>query len=432
MLDYDGAVNALQKIISVKSVEEPPLPDAPFGAGVAECLELSLDMLGSSGFKTKNCDGFCGWGEIGEGGLFGILCHLDVVPEGGGWSVPPYSGKIVDGKLYGRGALDDKGPFIAALYAVKALLGEGLKPKKRLRFILGCDEESGWKCIEHYLKTEELPREGFSPDADFPVINCEKGIVYHTITVSADGRILAFSGGLRANMVPQEAGCTLRYDAAIEREAVKNGLYVFSDGKTLILKAAGVSAHGSHPEKGDNALIKLLKTLAPFFPELNEIYSAFENYGGEGVNLKISDEKSGFLTLNLGTASVKEGKIIFELDVRYPVSFTRDYITEALKKALKAEVTQGFYHDPLYVDPSHPLVQTLLSAYNDEFPEQAPATPVSIGGGTYARALPLGVAFGPAFPFSASTIHEKDEHIVLDEFYKMMNIYYRAIKKLCF
>lgn len=432
MIDFDGGIKALQEIIKFRSVEGEAESGAPFGKEVKACLDYSLRMMKEAGFSVKNLEGYCGWGEIGSGELFGVLCHLDVVPEGDGWSHDPYGGEIALGKLFGRGTLDDKGPFIACFYAAKALLEEGYTPKKRLRFILGCDEESGWKCMDRYFETEEVPAMGFSPDADFPVINCEKGIVYHTLTLPLPEGISEIAGGLRANMVPADASARLAFDKELAAEARSRGIDVYSDGNIMTLKAKGISAHGSHPEKGDNALIKLLSVLGKKYPELKSFAFSLSDYSGKNINLALKDEKSGELTLNLGTARTEEKTLICELDVRYPVSYNRDIITEELKKGLLAEVAQGFYHDPLYVDKEHPLVKTLLKAYDDEVKGDTPSEPISIGGGTYARALPVGVAFGPCFPFSTSTIHEKDEHISIEEFKLMTRVYYNALKMLCF
>lgn len=404
------ALDFLTKLIKIPSVQGEPGEGMPFGKDVNDALVLALNRLDALGYSTKNLDGYCGYGTIGEGEKFDVLMHLDVVPEGKGWHYDPYGGEFVDGKLYGRGALDDKGPVAAVLYAIDRLITEGLKPKKQIRIILGCNEESGWKCMDHFAECEEFAPMGISPDGDFPVINCEKGIVYHTITLPLPEGVEYLTAGDRANMVPDHA-------------EIK-----FTDG--TVMETKGKSAHGSHPEMGDNALIKLLLQLRDRVPELYAIGEKFSSHYGLNVGLNMMDAESGSLSLNLGTAKTENGKIVFELDIRYPVTKSMDTVTDILKHNVDGEVERVFYHEPLYLAPDNELVSTLLSAYNKVTGENA--SPIAIGGGTYARCLKLGCAFGPMFPDEEDCIHQPDEHIKLSSFIKMSDIYYEAFKQLCF
>ena len=432
IMDFNKAKEYLTTLLKIKSVESESKEGMPFGEGVEHCLSYALDILKDEGFKIKNGKGYYGYGDIGEGDeIFGILCHLDVVPEGKGWTYPPFGAEEHDNKIYARGALDDKAPFIASLYAIKKLVDENHKFSKKIRIILGCDEESGWKCMDEYVKNEKMPDIGFSPDGDFPVINCEKGIVYHSIRYPKPEYIYYIKSGERANMVPDyaEAKVILTPEIYDILQKFDKKIYEidYSDEYALI-KTYGKSAHGSHPENGENALIKLINLLGKYDKVFKEL-SVFSESDGNLIGLNIEDEKSGKLTLNLGTALTENGEMIFELDVRHPVSFGKEYVTEKLKEKLSGKVEETFYHLPLYVDKKHPLVKTLLSAYNKVTGENA--EPISIGGGTYARVLPLGVAFGPCFPNSKAGIHCADEYVDLDEFKKMADIYYYALKELC-
>lgn len=427
---FNDAIIALQDLIKMKSVQEPFSEGAPFGLELRKALDFSLDLLEKAGLKTKDVDGYCGWGEIGEGELFGILAHLDVVPEGNDWTYPPYGAEIHEDVLYGRGALDNKAPIIAVIYALNRLLEEGYKPKKRVRIILGCNEESGWKCMDRYSETEEMPVMGFSPDADFPVINAEKGIVYHEIKIKADDDILDFNGGFRANMVPDFASVTIKEKPDIIEKAQSEGFSLKKVGNNIMITAKGVSAHGSHPDQGENAVIKLFKLLAPFYPEFQHLYECFNDYYGGGLGLDIEDEQSGRLTLNLGKVDFLEGFLILSLDIRHPISYNKDEMTTALQKKIQGEVTQGFYHLPLYVDKDNELIVKLLNAYNEVTKEKG--KPIAIGGGTYARVLPMGVAFGPMLPDTPNVIHQANEHITLKHFKLLTDIYYKAIKDICF
>ena len=429
-MNFEQAKQELKKILAIDSVESEALEGMPFGKGVNDCLIYSLDMLSKYGFKVKNGNGYYGYGEVGEGELFGILCHLDVVPVSKGWTYPPFSATEVDNKIYARGALDDKGPFISILYALTRLLDEGKVPTKRIRIILGCDEESGWLCMDEYVKHEEMPVLGISPDGDFPVINCEKGIVYHQIKYPLPEGLVYLKSGQRANMVPDEASAKVKATPSILSELLKKDCSYELDGEYVTITTYGKSAHGSHPESGENALIKLLDVLSCDYDFAKDVYNGFKSYDGRGVGLMISDKKSGALTLNLGTGNSVDNEIVFELDIRHPITLNKNQVTEILASHLQGKVEQGFYHLPLFVDEDHVLVKTLLSAYNEVM--QTNAKPITIGGGTYARVLPCGVAFGPCFPGSDGNVHGVDEFIDLDEFKKASDIYYKALKELCF
>jgi|AGTN01.2.fsa_nt_gi dipeptidase, putative len=429
--DIEAALKALKDLIRIDSVETEATPGNPFGEGNSKALAYALSLMSSFGFKTKNVDNFCGWGEIGSGELFGVLAHLDVVPEGTGWSHPPYSAETENGYLYGRGALDDKGPAVAAIFALASLAAEGKTPKKRVRIILGLDEESGWKCMDRYRETEELPVSGFSPDADFPVINCEKGIVYHKLVAEIPAGLYYIKAGTRPNVVPAEAEAALEYDKDVEKAALKKGLKIKKEGDKLTVYSTGKSCHASAPWEGESALVPLLEVLGKKYALCKTLSAAFSNYDGSGVGLKMADAESGALTLNLGVAETENGELIFSLDIRHPITYKKDDLTGILKKNLTGiEVRQDFFHLPLYVAPDNPLVLKLLEAYDSV--TGGKSAPITIGGGTYARVLPLGVAFGPLFPGEASTIHQADERISIENFEKTIRIYKKALELLCF
>lgn len=409
-MTFEESIKNLKEILQINSVENIPKPGMPFGEGPYLALEKSLEILSKNGFTTKNLDGYCGYGDIGQGELFGILCHLDVVPAGDGWIYPPFSATEIDNKIYARGALDDKSPFIAILYAISSLLEEGYTPNKRIRIILGCNEESGWGCMDHYKKHAEMPSIGFSPDADFPVINCEKGIFHFRFKMQKPKNIISLTAGNAVNMVPDKAICKL--------------------STTEEITVLGKSAHGSTPEKGENALLNLLKKLGSTYSALLDIYNKFHSTKGELLGLAISDKESGDLSINLGTAKTTETEIVFEVDIRHPISYTKDYIVSKLQQSLGYPFEETYYHSPLYVPEDSELVTKLLAAYNKVMGTNS--KPIAIGGGTYARVLPMGVAFGPCFPNGNNGIHCPNEYIDLDEYKKCVEIYKEALKSLCF
>lgn len=402
----DNLIKYSLELLAIDSVQSEATPTAPFGQGTADALKYVLNLAKDLGFKTVNHDNYIGYAECGEGEEFAILGHLDTVPIGEGWTHNPL-GELCDDKIYGRGALDDKLPMLCCLLACGELL-KTKQPKKKIKIIFGLNEESGWKCIDHFNEVDKLPKIGFSPDADFPVINCEKGIVNYKVSLPL---IKGFSikSGERANIVPNKCEASL-------------------NGKDYTAK--GVAAHAANPYNGENAIIKMLATLSENNFEIKNIYEKLSDYYGSGLKLDISDEASGRLTQNVGMAYCDD-RLNFILDIRYPVTFDEDFILSKLKKAFPdGEITRTHYHLPLYVEKDNPLVTTLLSVYNEC--TGSDCKPISIGGGTYSRALPLGVAFGPVFPDSGLDIHCPDEYIPLKQLRLSYEIYKKAIDKLCF
>lgn len=431
---FDNLVETIMDFLKIPSVQTEAKDGMPFGEANFQALEKMLDLCRSFGFYTKNVDGYVGWAEIGgacnenssndidcatlnaadpcpaKHDMFGVLAHLDVVPFGENWTKNPL-GEIEDGIIYGRGVVDDKGPALAALFAAKKLLDDGYRTKRRLRFIFGCNEESGWECMKRYVKTEEMPTLAFSPDADFPVINAEKGTVVFELTLPLDADI-EMTAGERPNVVPDKC------------RAVWGGATHLTEGK---------SAHGSTPEEGDNAIVKMLEKFQNEDESLKLLYNALKNTDGSGLGLKISDSQSGSLTVNLGIiktdASAKT--ITAVLDIRYPVSFLENSVLRQLEQTFKsAKITKTGGHAPLYIDKDHFLIKTLLGAYEKVTGKKGEA--IAIGGGTYARAVPVGVAFGPMLPGCKSTVHSPDECMSLADLKIAFDIYYEALKALCF
>lgn len=456
----DEIIKTTQELIRMKSIEAAPEPGAPFGRPMRECLDRTLSMCEELGFKTKNIDGYAGHAEYGQGDeIVGILVHLDVVPEGTGWSVDPYAGEIVDGKLLGRGSIDDKGPAAAVMYALKAVKDAGETFNKRVRIIFGCDEETGrWDCMKNYFMKEEMPSCGFSPDADFPIINSEKGITIFKLERQFNNseeltckelKINYIKGGSRPNMVPEYCECELEMHNDLKERIEQTVLYMkekynadirveFNEAKCIV-KSYGLSSHGSTPEKGVNAIALLIRFLCSLPLCMGE-KAAFLNFmdssigmetDGRSFGLYMEDEVSGKLVFNLGTFELNDKGAQAVINIRYPVTKTRDEVYGIIeKKAAEAgiqyeEVTGK---GPLYVPADNPLVLTLAAVYERINGEKA--TLISIGGGTYARAIKNAVAFGPLFPGQTEVAHEKDEYIGIDDLIKCTKIYAEAISEL--
>lgn len=410
-------IKKISEIIKFDSSQSAPESGAPFGKGAAEALNYFLNLAQSFGFETKNYEGYAGEVIFGEGEEFAILAHLDVVPAGSGWAHDPFGGEIdyKNQKIWGRGAMDDKGPAVISLFALKALKESGFKPNRKIKLIVGCNEESGWECIKYYKAHAHMPDEGISPDADFPVIFAEKGIMQIKITYPAEGDFSTLRGGDRPNMVCDYAEA----EAPENAEKLQKFGLSYENGKII---SRGKSAHGSTPQLGKNAIAPLLLYLG-----LDGIYnSAFVRFFGFNDVNETADD-SGVITFSPNL--IKGGKNFVEItfDVRYPVTFPAQKITEAIAaQSLKFEILHE--QAPLYNDKQSFLIQTLLSVYNEVTGKNA--EPVAIGGGTYARALKYGAAFGPEEAGEESTIHQANEYITFEKIEKCYKIYTLALYRL--
>ena len=438
-------IETLQRWIRVPSVRaERSADNAPFGDDVRKSLEVAMEDIARLGMNPRDIDGYCCDAEIGAGeDVIAVLAHLDVVPEGDGWDHDPYGGEIVDGRMYGRGTGDDKGPGVAALFAMKAIVDAGIPLKKRCRLILGCDEESGMEDLHYYEEKIGLPDMGFSPDAEFPLINTEKGITsLYLHAPMTDARLVSIACGTRSNVVPGSATAIVAgdwreaaadaftvedEDCAIETELV--------EGNTRIT-VTGVPAHASTPEQGKNAgkmLLTVLHALGVGGDAVKLLVEACCE-GDEGVNLGIagSDAVSGRLTINLGLMSVENGEIAITYDCRYPVFYNALRLRETVAKRLAPAgfvLEPGRISEPHHVPESSELVTKLMGVYNEITGTNA--KPFAIGGGTYARHLKEGVAFGMMFPGEPELAHQANESIDIENFVRAARIYAYSIVELC-
>ena len=417
---FSACVTSIADMVKFDSAQAPALPGMPFGKGAADCLNAFLQLAQNMGFETHNYDNYVGEVIFGDGAEeFAVLAHLDVVPAGEGWAHPPFAGEIADGKLYGRGTMDDKGPAVIALYCMKALKDAGFVPSKKIKLIVGCNEENGWACIDHYNQVAHMPEIGFSPDADFPAIYAEKGILQFRMEFPIlNAPITALYGGERPNMVCDFAVCEgAPFDAA---RAKQFGIEV--EGGKLV--ARGVAAHASTPDEGVNALSKLLGYLAPYDEELANAYNVFFN---DSLGLKKMEDETGRLTMSANVAEFQDKLLRITVDIRYPAAKKRCDVTDILDTlALPYELLHC--QEPLYNDKNGFLITALQKVYAEKTGSRSEA--IAIGGGTYARALKNGAGFGPQFPGEPSTIHQKDEYISLENVQKLLDIYAAAIYEL--
>nr|DAR09136.1 MAG TPA: hypothetical protein [Caudoviricetes sp.] len=448
---YPQMIQTIQNAVKIKTVLDKPVLGGPFGQGNKDCLEYVLSVAKELGFRTVNLDGYCGYAEVGEGDeLVGIVGHLDVVPEGDGWKYPPYSGALAEDAIWGRGTLDDKGPAIISLYAIKALMDDGFKFDKRVRVIFGCNEETGSLCMEHYLKVDEPISYGVSPDSEFPVIFAEKTI--NSIEIKGESslgdgvKLVRLDGGIVINAVPDV--CTLTLDtngenaqevaakicAALEKNAIANEHTI--SGQTLTFTVHGKAAHGSIPQCGVNAISYAIDALngvvnCDFVRIYNEYISTCVH--GEKLGCFAEDEY-GKIAVNVGLCHFEDGKFSIKINSRLPFSTDTNTMLNGVKSTLKneicAKVTLLSESVGFKIDPDSDMIQVLTNAYKDVTGDKS-AKPICTPGGTYAREFQNCVAFGPEMQgFGEMIIHQPNERLTLKAMEAIFAIYVKAYADL--
>lgn len=435
----------LKKLIQFKTeltTFNPNRKMAPFGEDIQKAFEWFLDLAKKDGFETVNVDGYAGHIQFGNQETFvGSIGHLDVVPAGNGWSYDPYGAEIHDGKMYGRGTSDDKGPTMAVYYAMKILKDSGVELKHRIKLILGNDEETAWRGVDRYFQVyPESPVSGFIPDADFPLIYAEKGISRIQIKGNiTDSDIVSFEGGSRDNMVPDFAKVVLKnnkpykelFEQYLKQNQYKGKAEIFNGH--VLCSIHGKSAHGSLPHEGINAIDLLMQFLVQEegspFTKFYDTYFLNDLYGKK-LNIYHKDEEMGPTTNNIGVMEIKEGYYNISLNYRYPHGVSFDDVIEKLKNTLTESLVEVDHHKALlYNDPNSILIKTLTSVYQ-EYTNDKENKPFSIGGGTFARSMPNVVAFGAHFPNTPTYIHQPDEFIDIEELMLTTAIYAEALYRL--
>lgn len=434
-------------LLRLPSIESEPVVNGPFGQANRDALDFVLGKAQGWGMATTDLEGYAGYAEWGQGDrLIGVFGHLDVVPVGPGWKYPPFGAEVDQGYVYARGAVDDKGPTIAAFYACRALQAVVPELNARLRMVFGCDEESGFQCIERYVKTEEIPTLGIAPDAGWPLYHAEKGIMNVQIEaplVQASVSLLEFNGGQRHNIVIDQATARVRVTpearAHVEErlaEAWDRNLEATWAGDELVLNAIGKASHGAWPYGGDNAAIRVLRFLMEVTPlDAQAAYTElFElmHIGGNGIGVAGADEVSKDLTCNVGIVTTQNGTLTMHFNLRYPVTWKGEEIVARIRQHLQESkiglhVASFTDSPPLYFPLEHPLVRTIVDVYEQETGERR--APGVMGGGTYARAVPNTVAIGTGWEGDGDA-HQTNERLKVEHLFRMSRIYAHILYRL--
>lgn len=434
----EAAVKSLEELIRVPSVldESDSGEGHPFGKNVVAALDKVLEICEGIGFRTfKDPEGYYAYAEVGEGNdLFGVLCHMDVVPAADqkGWNTDPFEPVVKDGIIYGRGSQDDKGPSMAALYAVKSLMDAGVEFNQRIRFIFGSDEENLWRCMEKYNEKEESVTSGIAPDHSFPLTFAELGLLQAYLVGPGTDKIAVKAGGA-LNVVPDTAPYSGEYVDQVKAKLDELGFEYEMEGDTVVVQ--GKSVHAKDAPEGINAITRLTMALAEVvdFGPLNFLGKVVkENATGANVVGKTEDEQSGELTMNFASLSISPEETKIGVDMRLPVTVKKEELEAKIQAAVKdygLTYEEFDWLDSLYVPQDSTLVKTLLATYREMTGDMT--EPEISGGATFARTMKNCVAYGAMFEDTPDFMHQANEQWELAQLYKAMEIYAESIYRLC-
>jgi succinyl-diaminopimelate desuccinylase len=403
-------IETLSEFVSINTIYDENSVDEnnPFGKGVSNGLEFFYNLAKRDGFEVINYNNYCVEVTYGEGEIIDILAHADVVDVSNNWEFEPFS-KLYDNLyVYGRGTQDDKGPLLAAYYASKAIKDNNLSINKKIRFIVGGNEESGSACLDYYYHTlhKEYPSMGFTPDAEFPLINGEKGIARLKLSYPLNNQSINVYGGKALNIVMDEVNVEINNEKKIYY---------------------GKAAHASRPEAGKNAFVVAMDDLKNNNEVFDKLYTDLNDYYGSGLGIDSYEEKLKKLTMNIGKVEVKDGYIIIILDIRYPLSITAKEMKARIEnKGYDCEILMD--EAPIYMDEDSFLVKTLLNSY--DYFVNGKSKAFTIGGGTYAKSSKNVVAFGMMFEDDLDLMHQNNEKIRIDHYLLGAKIYLKALLDL--
>ncbi len=438
-------ISDLKGLMQIDSVCSEPKRGMPYGEGSAKALDYIKTLSESIGLKTKNFQNYVVTADYGDSEnevALGILAHVDVVPQGDGWTYPCFDLTIDGDRAYGRGAIDDKGPAIASLYAIKSIDAMGVKLSKNVRYIFGGGEEIGCNDIEYYQQQEALPDMLLTPDGEFPIVNAEKGMVHifaEKVLAPSKLRELKCIGAV--NAIPAKATAKisgfLMDDVleAIEKITYPTEFKLEQAGGEIVITSIGKAAHGSRPHLGMNALTALLGLLSVLeIEEATELCTLFNysEYNGKSFGVDFSDEVSGELSLALTVCDIENGNAKIGIDSRFPISKKFAEVSEPICCHLNAigyEITENDGMEAHYVDENSEFISAVKRAYKEIIGDDAKC--ICETGATYVHNTPYGVAFGPEMSGEDNGMHSANESIAIERLILLARVYAQAIIEIC-
>ena len=431
-------------LVSINSVEGTPEEGAPYGAGPRAALDKTLELAAGMGLATRNCEGHIGYAELAGADAekyLATICHVDVVPEGNGWTQDPFQMEIRDGWMIGRGVADDKGPMVATLYALKFLKEEGVSLRYPIRALVGDNEETHMHDVDYYLANYPAPVFCFTPDAEFPVCNGEKGhFDGKLVSPVCNGVIKDFEGGVATNAVPDRASALVTTDITKLRNAPN--ITLEPEGEGVRIRGWGKSGHAAMPEGTVNAIGLVVNYLLDNGlcndaerAYLEAVKKLHDSTAGAGLGIDCADGPFGPLTIIGGKMSMVDGRMVQTMDSRYPTCTDGDTIAKQIRAAIGtgAELTDVGSAKPFYIEADTPAIKACIDTYNEVTGENA--TPFTMGGGTYARHFPYAVSFGPehsdiVLPEFGGPMHGANEAAPIDKLLEALKIYIIALLRL--
>lgn len=435
----------IAELVAINSVEAQPAEGAPFGQGPRAALDKALELAGRMGLATHNCEGYIGYAELPGADpdkYLATICHVDVVPAGEGWSASPFEMRRQDGWILGRGVMDDKGPMVATLYTLKFLKEMGVQLRYPIRALAGTNEETGMKDVEYYLAHNKAPAFCFTPDAEFPVCNGEKGHFHGKLVSPActDGKILEFEGGVANNAVPDRASALVKAEMAGLKNAPN--ITLEPENGCVRVRGWGKAGHAASPEGTVNAIGLVVNYLLDsglcseterrYLEALRKLHSST---AGEGLGIATSDGPFGPLTIIGGRMYMQDGRMVQTMDSRYPTSTNGDTIAAAIRQAIGdgASLEDVDAADPFYIEADTPAIRACIDTYNEVTGKDE--KPFTMGGGTYARHFPNAVSFGieepeETWPACCGAMHSANEGVPIEHLMKCLQIYLLATARL--
>jgi dipeptidase D len=462
----DRIVADLQEMIGFRTYAEEGRTnwDAPEFVKQRKWLEAKARQLG---LQFKSFDGRVE--EItlpGSRPILAVLTHGDVQDvQGQRWSSSPWEGRIVNGRIIGRGTEDDKGPIIVTLYSMAALRDTGWPLGWTLRLLVANAEESSWEEIPYYLERAPMPDRTLGVDANYPVTHAQKAYGLVTFKAVPEGEpkpalwsVVRMAGGSGNSIIPERGEAWMQWLGSLDQTAAQEQLTALAtqwaaahsparltvarEGDHFKVTAEGRGGHTSEPESGHNALGDLTAFLATLEPRLDAWGSLAAFTGGavgtetDGRSLGIAhaDPVMGPLTSSLVYLLEEAGAPAARINIRVPKGITSKQIEERIAERVasfqggKITAAVQVFGEPHFVPAEGELVATLLSVWEEVTGKTG--RPVAIGGGTQARLFKDGIDFGPAWPGQIYRGHGTDEYLTIDELHRIGELTAAALWRL--